>query len=123
MRDGHVLLSQFYLQALAHDVLASKCLLGSVLDPVDQGRFLLILSDSRISFCQGRLVRTGLGYQDVSVPRYQLLLLFHHHVGLLTTFFQVYLSDLIHCLLSTCILRAAQAAEVLLSFTGSYSFL
>ena len=60
MGDGQGLLRELDLETLANDMLSSECLVGTVLDPMRQCRFLLELSDSCVALGKGRLVRTCL---------------------------------------------------------------
>ena len=69
------LLCELDLEALAYNVLARKGLVGTVFYPMHKRRFLLELSNGCVALCKGGLIRTGLGYQDVAVPGYKLLLL------------------------------------------------
>jgi hypothetical protein len=87
VRHGHVLLCEFDLQPLTHNMLASECLIGTMFHQLDQGLFLLKLGNSSIALCQSCLVRTGLGYQHGAIPGYQMLLLLQHDGGLLSAFF------------------------------------
>jgi hypothetical protein len=123
VRESGVLLSRFDTESLAHHMFASEGLFGTILDPMDQGCFLMELLHGLATLDLSMLVGPGLGYEHGTVMGYELLLLLHHLTGLRTAFFEVDLGDLVHGLLGTRILLTAHQPESLSTCESGGCFL